>query len=60
MWAIMGRMATYTGKTIHWGQAMASREDLSPKRYAWDADPPILPDEQGNYPIAVPGVTRFF
>jgi predicted dehydrogenase len=57
MWAIAGRMATYTGKTITWEQAMNSKEDLSPQRYAWDADPPILPDENGNYPIAIPGQT---
>jgi hypothetical protein len=31
----------------------------SPLRYAWDAEPPILPDEGGHYPIAVPGVTKF-
>ncbi len=50
--AIMGRMAAYTGQLIGWEQALASREDLSPPRYAWDvplADPPV----------AVPGLTRF-
>jgi hypothetical protein len=55
--AIMGRMATYTGKAVTWDDAMNSQEDLSPERYAWDADPPILPDETGRYPIATPGVT---
>jgi len=59
MWAILGRMATYTGKTITWEQAMNSQENLSPERYAWDAQPPILPDERGNYPLAMPGVTKF-
>ncbi len=59
MWAILGRMATYTGKKITWEQAMDSKEDLSPERYAWDAEPPVLPDESGKYPIAVPGVTKF-
>ena len=59
MWAILGRMATYTGKTITWEQAMASQENLSPERYAWDAPAPILPDENGDYPIAMPGVTKF-
>ena len=59
MWAIIGRMATYTGKAITWEQAMGSEEDLTPQRYAWDANPPILPDEHGQYPIAVPGVTKF-
>jgi len=59
MWAILGRMATYTGRTITWEEAMDSQEDLSPERYAWDADPPVMPDEDGQYPIAIPGVTPF-
>ena len=50
--AIMGRIATYTGQQITWDQALNSQEDLSPKRYAWDAEPP-------ESPIAMPGVTRF-
>lgn len=57
--AILGRMATYTGKRLTWEQALNSQEDLSPKRYAWDAEPPILPDENGQYPMAVPGITKF-
>jgi predicted dehydrogenase len=50
--AIMGRMATYTGKRIEWDQAWNSKEDLSPNNYAWDAKhvPP---------PPAIPGVTKF-
>ncbi len=59
MLAIAARMATYTGKALPWEKALASQEDLSPERYAWDADPPVLPDENGDYPIAVPGVTPF-
>jgi predicted dehydrogenase len=50
--AILGRMATYTGQEISWQQAMNSREDLSPERYAWDAKPP-------KSEVAIPGVTRF-
>ena len=59
MWAILGRMVTYTGKALTWDKAINSTEDLSPKRYAWDAEPPILPDAHGQYPLAVPGVTPF-
>ncbi|MFT5493574.1 MAG: putative dehydrogenase, partial [Limisphaerales bacterium] len=52
MLAIMGRIATYTGKRIEWDQAWNSKEDLSPRSYAWDAEhePP---------PPAIPGVTKF-
>ena len=59
MLAIAGRMATYTGKAITWDQAVNSKEDLTPEKYAWDATPPIVPNEDGSYPIAMPGVTKF-
>ncbi|MBX7165609.1 MAG: Gfo/Idh/MocA family oxidoreductase [Pirellulales bacterium] len=51
MLAILGRMATYTGQTITWEQAMNSQEDLSPAKYEW-GDLPVAP-------VAMPGVTRF-
>ncbi len=50
--AILGRMAAYTGQLITWDQALNSREDLSPPRYAWDV-PLAVP------PVAMPGQTRF-
>jgi myo-inositol 2-dehydrogenase / D-chiro-inositol 1-dehydrogenase len=56
--AILGRMATYSGKKVTWKQALESDLDLSPARFAWDADPPVLPDADGRYPVAIPGVTR--
>jgi predicted dehydrogenase len=57
MTAIMGRMATYSGNVVEWDQALASEVSLMPDRYAFDADPPVLPDDAGNYPVPVPGVT---
>lgn len=50
--AILGRMATYTGKQITWEQALNSNETLSPKAYRWDAEPP-------ESEIARPGRTEF-
>jgi hypothetical protein len=50
--AIMGRMAAYTGQEITWEKALNSREDLSPARYAWDAQPP-------DAKVAIPGETSF-
>ncbi|MSR57293.1 MAG: Gfo/Idh/MocA family oxidoreductase [Planctomycetaceae bacterium] len=48
---LMGRMSTYTGKTITWEQALQSKENLSPAKYEWGATPiPV---------VAVPGVTQF-
>ena len=58
MTAILGRMATYSGKIVRWDEALASDLDLQPTSYAWDATPPVLPGEDGIYPCAAPGVTR--
>jgi predicted dehydrogenase len=49
--AIMGRMATYTGKVITWDMAMNSKENLSPASYNF-GDLPMPP-------VAKPGVTKF-
>ncbi len=58
MTAVMGRMATYSGKLVTWEDAIHSELHLAPDRYAMDAPPPTVPDAQGNYPSALPGVTR--
>lgn len=57
MTAILGRMATYSGKVVEWDEALQSGLDLSPTRYAFDATPPVVPDLNGRYPVAVPGVS---
>jgi predicted dehydrogenase len=58
MTAIMGRMATYSGKLIEWDEAMNSKAQLMPETVTWDMAPPVTPDADGNYPIAVPGRTQ--
>lgn len=60
MTAILGRMATYSGKEVSWDDALASETHIFPPpgfQFSWDAQPPVLPDENGVYPIAVPGLT---
>jgi predicted dehydrogenase len=57
MTAIMGRMATYSGKVVKWDEALNSQIDLFPEKLAWDAMPKSLPDANGMYSIAVPGKT---
>jgi predicted dehydrogenase len=59
MTAILGRMATYSGQVLNWDKVLNSGIDIMPKEYAWNAMPPILPDADGNYPIAVPGKTKY-
>ena len=58
MTAIMGRMATYSGKVVNWDDAFNSKLSLAPERYAFDVTPPVLPGKDGLYPCAVPGVTK--
>ena len=58
MTAILGRMATYSGKVVSWDDALGSQISLAPDRYDFDATPPVLPGEDGIYPCAVPGVTK--
>lgn len=58
MTAILGRMATYSGKMIKWDEALNSKISIMPKEYAWDANPPVLPNNEGFYPIPMPGSTE--
>jgi predicted dehydrogenase len=59
MTSIMGRMATYSGRIIDWDKAINSGIDIMPKKFDWNALPPVLPNDDGYYPIAVPGVTKY-
>ena len=58
MTAILGRMATYSGKIVRWDEAISSDLNLMPKRFAWDAEAPVKPDKDGLYACAMPGVTK--
>lgn len=60
MGGILGRMAAESGKMITWEQAMESNLMLAPDldRYTMDSEPPVKPDVQGAYPIAMPGLTK--
>ena len=59
MVGILGRMASESGQMITWEQAMASDLELAPglDDYTMDSPPPVTPDAQGRYPIALPGQT---
>ncbi|MHC4584925.1 MAG: gfo/Idh/MocA family oxidoreductase, partial [Planctomycetota bacterium] len=60
MTGILGRMAAESGKMVTWEDAMASDLELAPglDHYTMDSDPPVMPDTNGNYPIAMPGQTK--
>jgi len=62
MTAILGRMATYSGKSITWDEAMNSNHQIVPDEnsLSWNTVPPAIKDTSGNYPVPIPGVTKFF
>jgi predicted dehydrogenase len=59
MTSILGRLATYSGQVVEWDKAINSGLNLHPKVYDWAAAPPVLPDANGFYPIAIPGITKY-
>jgi predicted dehydrogenase len=59
MTSILGRLATYSGQIIEWDKAISSGLDLHPKAYDWNATPPVVPNADGYYPVAIPGVTKY-
>jgi predicted dehydrogenase len=60
MTSILGRMATYSGQVVEWDKALNCGLNLQPTAYTWDTLPQSLPDANGNYKVAVPGVTKFY
>jgi hypothetical protein len=43
---------------ITWDEAMNSTVQLMPAEMDWNSQPPILPNEDGYYPVPVPGETK--
>ena len=58
--AIMGRYATYSGQVIKWEDALNYETRLMPEMMSWEDDPPVLPNAEGLYPVATPGITKFY
>ncbi|MBL7877432.1 MAG: dehydrogenase, partial [Cyclobacteriaceae bacterium] len=60
MTAILGRLATYTGQVVEFEKALNSGMSIMPTKFDFNAQPPVLPNEDGFYPVAIPGVTSYF
>lgn len=59
MTGILGRMSNYSGQPVTWDEAMASGQKLVPDSFAdFQSEPPLRPDGDGRYPVAVPGVSK--
>jgi len=57
MIAVMGRMATYSGREISWDDLVEKGTTVFPygKELAWDSETPTKPNASGGYDIAIPG-----
>jgi len=59
MTAILGRMATYSGNVVEFDKALNSGLSIMPTQFDFNAMPPIVPNADGLYPVAVPGATNY-
>jgi len=55
MTSVLGRLATYSGKVVKWEEALNEKPFLRPDEYSFDGTPPTVPNDNGDYPVAVPG-----
>ncbi len=53
--AVLGRMATYSGQNITWDEAVESDFSILPEEFDMNAEPPVKPDGNGDYYVAIPG-----
>jgi hypothetical protein len=62
MTAILGRMATYSGNIVKWDEAVEKGkcEASGMENFTWDSTPPVVPDQDGIYPGAIPGIYNPF
>ncbi len=58
MTAILGRLATYSGKSVSWDDAFHSEKVLTTDAESWESPAPIQPLSDGSYRIPIPGVTK--
>lgn len=57
---IMGQISCYTGAVVSWEEVIDSEFSFGPKPEDChnDMEPPVLPGEDGSYPVYKPGVTQ--
>jgi len=52
---IMGRSAAYSGKEVTWEEMMKTEKVMAPIIKSFDDEPPVKPNENGEYPLPIPG-----
>jgi hypothetical protein len=60
MVGVLGQIACYEGKSVEWEDACNSSLQFGPppEDSNFDTPPPSVPDETGNYPLPLPGITK--
>ena len=62
MTAVLGRMASYSGKVVRWDDAVkqgpAEMIYENHDQLTMQSTPPVVPDANGNYPVPVPGAYK--
>jgi hypothetical protein len=59
MLALLGQAVCNTGQEITWEDALKSQHSVELDRYGFNVEPPLEPNEQGDYDIPLPGLTEF-
>jgi len=62
MVAILGQVVAFQGNAVTYNEAYNANfvyGGVKPEDVTMDMEPPTLPDGTGNYPIPIPGQTRF-
>ncbi|MEM7600805.1 MAG: Gfo/Idh/MocA family oxidoreductase [Verrucomicrobiota bacterium] len=57
LFAVMGRMAAYTGQVVTWDEAMNSEEEIARNPASFDEEALFFPDAEGIYETFRPGAT---
>jgi hypothetical protein len=57
--ALLGQFVCNTGQEITWEQVLTSEQSVELERYGFDVEPPLKPNEKGDYDIPIPGFTEF-
>ena len=56
--SVLGRLATYSGKTWKYDEALALDYRTMPDDPTWETTPPVMPDKDGNYPPPTPATFK--
>jgi hypothetical protein len=59
MLALLGQAVCITGQEITWEKALTSNRSVELERYGFDVQPPIKPNQKGEYDIPIPGFAEF-